>query len=151
MNLNQINLIGRVTNIPEKRVLQGGTVVVSFGLATNNIFTRNGQKVEEVDFHRITAFGKTAETIAQYVIKGQELYICGRIKYRTWDKQDGTKGYATDIICITFQFGQKPKDAVVPASLPPNYYQPPVDPNSTAGMPSVDYDEPPPISDQELF
>jgi len=70
---------------------------------------KNGQKIEETDFHNITAFGKTAETIGQYVVKGQELYVGGRVKYSSWDKQDGTKGYRTDIIATNFQFGQKPK------------------------------------------
>lgn len=116
MNFNQVILVGRVTKTPELKTLQSGTVVVSFGLATNNIFVgKDGQKREEADFHNITAFGKTAETIAQYVIKGQELLISGRIRYRSWDKQDGSKGYATDIIVNTFQFGQKPKNASAPA------------------------------------
>ena len=113
MNLNQVHLIGRVTKEPELKALSGGTQVVSFGLATNNVYkNRDGEKVEEVDFHNVTAFGKLAETIAQYVVKGQELYVSGRIKYESWDKTDGTgKGYRTSIIAGNFQFGQKPKDA----------------------------------------
>lgn len=115
MNLNKVHLIGRVTKDPELRSA-GNAVVASFGLATNNIYTDNqGQKREETDFHNIIAWNKTANTIKQYVVKGQELYIEGRIKYRSWDKPDGTKGYATDIICITFQFGQKPKPVTPPA------------------------------------
>jgi len=110
MNLNKLHLIGRVTKDPELKTLDSGMSVVKFGLATNNVYTnKNGEKIEETDFHNITAWGKTAETIAQYVIKGQELYVEGRIQYRSWDKQDGSKGYATDIICATFQFGQKSK------------------------------------------
>lgn len=111
MNLNQVNLIGRVTKQLELKTLQSGTVVVSFGLATNNVYTKDGQKVEQVDFHNVTAFGKTAETIAQYVVKGQELYIAGRIRYESWDKEGGGKGYRTSIIASMFQFGQKPKGA----------------------------------------
>lgn len=119
MNLNKVHLIGRVTKNPELKTLQSGMAVVSFGLATNNVYTdKQGQKKEETDFHNITAWGKTANTIAQYVVKGQELYVEGRIRYRSWDKQDGSKGYATDIICNTFQFGQKPKNASAPASAP---------------------------------
>jgi len=113
MNVNQVHLIGRVTKQPELKSLSGGTQVVSFGLATNNVYkNKAGEKVEEVDFHNVTAFGKLAETIAQYVVKGQELYVSGRIKYESWDKTDGTgKGYRTSIIAGNFQFGQKPKDA----------------------------------------
>jgi len=120
MNLNQVHLIGRVTKQPELKSLSGGTQVVSFGLATNNIYkNKAGEKVEEADFHNVTAFGKLAETIAQYVVKGQELYVSGRIKYESWDKTDGTgKGYRTSIIAGNFQFGQKPKDAPASAGAP---------------------------------
>ncbi len=120
MNLNQVNLIGRVTKNPELKTLESGTQIASFGLATNNVYKKDGEKVEQVDFHNITAFGKLAETIAQYVIKGQELYIGGRIKYESWDKQDGTgKGYRTSIIASNFQFGQKPKGAGESNDTPP--------------------------------
>lgn len=112
MNLNQVHLIGRVTKDPELKSLQSGTQVVNFGLATNNTYKdKDGKKVEQTDFHNITAFGKLAETLAQYVIKGQELYIGGRIRYETWDKEGGGKGYKTNIIADRFQFGQKPKGA----------------------------------------
>jgi len=113
MNLNQIHLIGRVTGKPEMKSLPSGAKLTSFGLATNNIYNnKDGTKVEEVDFHNITAFGKLAETIATYVVKGQELYISGRVKYESWDKSDGTgKGYRTSIIAGAFQFGSKPRGA----------------------------------------
>ena len=112
MNLNILHLIGRVTQTPEFKTLQGGTLVTTFGLATNNIYVKNGEKVEETDFHNIVVFGKMAETIKQYVVKGQELYVSGRIKHRSWDKKDGSgKGYATEVICSNFQFGQKPAGA----------------------------------------
>jgi len=107
MNVNQVHLVGRVTKDPELKTLESGTKIVTFGLATNNVYTKDGNKVEQVDFHNITAFGKTAETIAQYVVKGQELYINGRIRYESWDKDDGGKGYRTSIIVNGFQFGQK--------------------------------------------
>lgn len=125
MNLNQATLIGRVTRDPELRTLPNGTPVVKFSIATNNTYkNKEGQKVEETDFHNVSAFGRLAETIGQYVKKGQELLVIGRIKNRTWEKQDGTKGYATEIMMDTFSFGAKPKgseersagDAVLAAS-----------------------------------
>lgn len=110
MNLNQATLIGRVTRDPELRTLPNGTPVVKFSIATNNTYkNKEGQKVEETDFHNVSAFGRLAETIGQYVKKGQELLVIGRIKNRTWEKQDGTKGYATEIMMDTFSFGAKPK------------------------------------------
>ena len=110
MNYNIVTLVGRVTKQPEARMTPNGIKIVSFSLATNFSYTSNGQKKEETDFHYCTAFGKTAETIAQYVVKGQELLVQGRIKYDSWDKKDGSgKAYRTQIIVNTFQFGQKPK------------------------------------------
>lgn len=110
MNLNQATLIGRVTRDPELRTLPNGTPVVKFSIATNNTYkNKEGQKVEETDFHNVSAFGRLAETIGQYVKKGQELLVIGRIKNRSWDKPDGTKGYATEIMMDTFSFGAKPK------------------------------------------
>jgi len=97
-----------VTKDPELKALPSGTKVVSFSIATNHTYKKeSGEKVEQSAFHNCKAFGKTAETIGQYVIKGQELYVEGRIEYRVWDKTDGTKGYATEILVNTFQFGQK--------------------------------------------
>lgn len=109
MNLNQVNLIGRVTKQPELKKLPSGTSVVSFAIATNHTYKKeSGEKVEQTSFHNCKAFGKVADTIGQYVVKGQELFVDGRIEYRQWDKTDGTKGYATEILVNNFQFGQKP-------------------------------------------
>lgn len=110
MNVNSATLIGRVTKTPELKVTPGGTPVTKFSLATNHTYKdKNGDKKEMAQFHNCVAWGKTAEVINQYVTKGQELYVCGRIEYRSWDKQDGTKGYMTEIIVDQFQFGAKPK------------------------------------------
>lgn len=128
MNLNQIHLIGRITQQPESKTLPSGTSVVSFGLATNNVYkNKEGQKTEETDFHNIVAFGRVADTIMQYVVKGQELYVSGRVKYRSWDKKDGTgKAYRTEIIVNTFQFGQKPRgsEGAAPAGVPKSEEKP---------------------------
>ena len=108
MNLNICHLVGRVTKQPESKALPSGTTVVKFGLATNHTFKdKNGTQQKTAQFHNLVAFGKVAEIIAQFVVKGQELYVEGRIEYRSWDKQDGSKGYATEIMVNNFQFGQK--------------------------------------------
>lgn len=110
LNLNKIQLIGRLTRDPELRTTPGGTAVAKFGLATNHSYKdKNGEKKDTTQFHNCVAFGKTAEVIAQYVKKGHEFYVCGRIEYSSWDKKDGTKGYATEIMVEEFQFGAKPK------------------------------------------
>jgi len=109
MNLNKLHIIGRVTKQPELKTFDSGAVLCSFSVATNHIYkNKDGEKVEETEFHNITAFGKTAETIVKYVVKGQELYVCGRLKTDTYEKE-GQKHYSTKVILEQFQFGAKPK------------------------------------------
>ncbi|MEK7463010.1 MAG: single-stranded DNA-binding protein, partial [Patescibacteria group bacterium] len=90
MNVNKAQLIGRITNDPEVRALPSGASVAKFGLATNRVYkTKEGEKKETAQFHNCVAFGKLADIIKQWAKKGQEVYVDGRIEYRTWDKKDG--------------------------------------------------------------
>lgn len=108
MNLNKAQLIGRITNDPEIKALPSGISVAKFGLATNRTYkTKEGEKKEVAQFHNCVAFGKLADIIKQWAKKGQEVYVDGRIEYRTWDKKDGGKGYATEIMIENFQMGAK--------------------------------------------
>jgi single-strand DNA-binding protein len=108
MNLNKAQLIGRVTNDPETKALPSGMSVSKFGLATNHTYkTKEGEKKETTQFHNCIAFGKLADIISQWLKKGQEIYVDGRIEYRSWDKKDGGKGYITEIIIENFQMGVK--------------------------------------------
>lgn len=112
MNLNKAQLIGRVTRTPELKSLPSGSSVVSFSIATNHVYkNKNGEKIENVSFHNCVIFGKGAEIFSMYVIKGQEVYVAGRIDYKQWEKKDGTKANRTEIIVDDFQFGQKPLGA----------------------------------------
>jgi len=114
MNLNKVQLIGRLTKDPELKALQSGAKVAKFGLATNHTYKKDdGTKVENVSFHNIVVFGKSAEIIAQYSKKGAELYVDGRIEYRSWDKKEGGKGYATEIVVDNFQLGAKAKGTAI--------------------------------------
>lgn len=116
MNVNKAIIAGRVTKQPELKALPSGSKVVSFSLATNRTWKdKAGAKQEAVDFHDIVAFGKTAEIIAQYVVKGQVLYTEGRISKRSWDGKDGKKNYRTEIILETFQFGERPRGVDAPS------------------------------------
>lgn len=111
INLNKLQIVGRVTKQPELKTFDSGAVLCSFSIATNHTYkNKAGEKIEETEFHNITSFGKMAETIARYVIKGQELYVCGRVKTDTYEKE-GQKHYSTKIILENFQFGAKPKGA----------------------------------------
>lgn len=109
MNLNTATLIGRVVRDPEIKALKSGTNVASFSLATNHIYKNSdGEKVEEVDFHNIVAFGKVVDSvISQYVKKGQLLCVQGRIRTRSWEGEDGKKNYRTEIVLDNLQLGPR--------------------------------------------
>lgn len=115
MNVNKSILVGRVTRDPELKALPSGSKVVSFSLATNRTWKNSeGAKQEETDFHNLVAFGKVAEVIAQYVKKGQLIYVDGRMKTRSWEDTEGKKNYRTEVIIENFQFGPKPTGSSAP-------------------------------------
>jgi single-strand DNA-binding protein len=110
MNLNKVFIIGRTTKQPEQRMTTSGMAITTFSIATNRVwFDAQKQKKEETEFINCTAFGKTAETIAKYVQKGQEVMIEGRMKTDAYQGKDGVKRYSTKIIVERFQFGVKAK------------------------------------------
>ncbi len=97
-----------MTKDPEIKSLPNGTPVTSFGVATNsNYKDKEGTRHDKVEFHNIILFGRIAETCAQYLQQGQVVLVEGRITTRSWDKQDGTKAYKTEIIADNVQFGAK--------------------------------------------
>ncbi|EHR1329334.1 TPA: single-stranded DNA-binding protein [Clostridium perfringens] len=98
--MNVTVLIGRLTKDVELRFAAGsGTAVARFTLAVNRQF-----KKDEADFISCIAFGKTGETIAQYITKGQQLAIKGHIQTGSFEAQDGTRRYTTDVIVDSFDF-----------------------------------------------
>jgi len=107
MYLNKVFLYGNLTRDPEVRALPNGGQVVSFGIATNRTYKNAaGEKQEEVEFHNISAFGRLAETMGQYLKKGRPVFIEGRLRTRSWDdKESGKKQYKTEIVVDNFQFG----------------------------------------------
>lgn len=99
MSLNKAQIIGNVTRDPEMRQIPGGQVVTTFSIATN--FTWNdqsGQKQERVEFHNIVAWRKLGEICGQYLKKGSKIFLEGRIQTRSWEADDGSKKYKTEII-----------------------------------------------------
>lgn len=107
LNINQVTIVGRITRNPELKTLPNGTMVTSFSLATNRVYTHNGQKQEETEFHNITVFGKVAENCAQWLAQGQEVGVIGRLRTRSWENGD-VRHYRTEILAETVQFGSKP-------------------------------------------
>ena len=99
MNLNKAMIIGNLTRDPETRTTPSGQTVTNFGVATNFIWTdASGEKQKKVEFHNIVAWRKLAEICAQYLHKGNKVYIEGRLQTRDWEGQDGVKRYRTEII-----------------------------------------------------
>jgi single-strand DNA-binding protein len=109
MYVNKVLLVGNLTRDPELKSLPNGNKVCSISLATNRTYKdANGQKQESVEFHNVVAFGRTAENVAQYMKKGNSLYVEGRLATRNWeDKETKKKMYRTEIIAETIQFGSK--------------------------------------------
>ena len=99
MSLNKVQLIGNLTRDPEMRQIPGGQVVSSFGLATNLSWTdQSGQRQDKAEFHNIVAWRKLGEICGQYLKKGSKCYIEGRIQTRSWEAEDGSKRYKTEIV-----------------------------------------------------
>ena len=96
---NKVQLIGHVGNEPEIKTFDGGKKLANLTIATNEVYYKeNGDKVENTEWHRITAWGKTAEIIEKYVIKGKEVAIEGKLTHRSYDDKDGNKRYVTEVV-----------------------------------------------------
>ena len=96
---NSVQLIGNVGNDPEIKNFDGGKKLASFTMATNESYKNDkGEKVEETQWHRLTAWGKTADIIEKYVTKGKEIAIGGKLTHRSYDDKNGEKRYVTDIL-----------------------------------------------------
>lgn len=96
---NKVQLIGNVGQDPEIKNLEGGKKVAHMTIATNEIYYNDkGDKVEQTEWHRVTAWGKTAEIIEKYVMKGKEIAIEGKLSHRSYDDKEGVKRYVTDIV-----------------------------------------------------
>lgn len=105
MYINKVELYGNLTRDPEVKALPSGQQVANFAVATNRTFkNKDGQKQEQVEYHNVVAFGRTAEVIGQYLKKGRPIFVEGRLQTRSWDK-DGVKQYRTEILVENFQFG----------------------------------------------
>ncbi len=109
MYLNKAILIGNLTRDPELKSLPSGIKVCSFSLATNRVWKdKNGARQESADYHNVVVFGRQAETVAQYMKKGNSILVEGRMQTRSWDdKNTGEKKYRTEVIADRTQFGPK--------------------------------------------
>lgn len=98
-SLNKVLLIGNLTRDPELRYTPQGTAVCTFGLATNRSWTtEDNQKHEDTEFHNIVCWNRLAEIVAEYLNKGKQVYVEGRLSTREWEGQDGVKRRTTEIV-----------------------------------------------------
>lgn len=95
---NRVELMGNLTRDPELRYTPQGTAVCSFGLATNRSYVYEGERREEVYFHRIVAWNKLAELCNQLLKKGSRAFVAGRLQTREWEGQDGQKRQTTEVV-----------------------------------------------------
>lgn len=95
---NRVQLIGRVGQDPEVKNLDGGKKVATLSIATNDHYTNaKGERVEQTEWHKAVAWGKTAEIIEKFVQKGKEIALEGKLTNRTYDDANGIKRYVTEI------------------------------------------------------
>ena len=114
VSFNRVILAGNLTRDPELRFTNDGVPVCSFGLAVNRVFSRS----EEVDFFNVSAWRDLGERVANYKKKGDPILVEGRLQYRTWEAQDGSKRSAVDVIADNVQFLGRPGDSTEDAGAP---------------------------------
>lgn len=105
VSLNKVMLIGNVGNDPEMRFTPNGNPVTSFRIATNRVFsTPEGEKKQETDWFTVVAWNKLAEQCNQFLNKGKQVYVEGRLRNRSWDGTDGQKHFRTEVIASRVTF-----------------------------------------------
>jgi len=105
MSVNKVILVGRLGQTPEVRYTPSGAAVGNFSIATNESWQdKTGQKQERTEWHKIVVWGKTAENCSQFLAKGRQVYVEGRLQTRQWQDKDGQTKYTTEVVAQTVQF-----------------------------------------------
>ena len=106
MDLNKVMLIGRATNnLQVKTIETTWTPVVNFTVATNRKYTnKEGNTMEDAEYHRCVAYGKWAEVLGKYLVKWKRIYVEGRLRTRKWQDSEGADKFSTEIIVDSFIF-----------------------------------------------
>jgi single-strand DNA-binding protein len=142
-SLNKAMLIGRLGRDPEVRYTASGLAVANFTLATSDSrMGKEGEREERTEWHRIVAFGKLGEICGEYLVKGKQVYIEGRIQTKEWEDRDGNRRYTTEIVANQMvMLGSKSDAPVVPRSAPTAQAAPPERPVSEMPGPAYAQDE----------
>jgi single-strand DNA-binding protein len=103
-SVNKVILLGNLGSDPELRYTPSGKAVANFSLATHEQWTnKDGEKTEKTEWHRIVAWARLGEICGEYLHKGSQIYLEGRLQTRAWDDRDGNKRYTTEIIAQSMQ------------------------------------------------
>ena len=118
-SVNKVILIGNLGQDPELRYMPSGDPIANFSLATTEQFRdKDGNQQKKTEWHKVVAFRKLAEICGEYLKKGKQVYIEGKIQTRSWEDKDGVKRYSTEIVANTMQMlGRREDDS--------NYGEPP--------------------------
>lgn len=117
LGVNQVNLLGNLGADVEVRHTHQGTPVANFRLATTRSFKQDGNKKEETEWHRIVVWGKLGELCGEYLSKGRQAFVTGRLQTRSWEDRNGVKRYTTEIVAdeVTFVGSGRQQDLTVKA------------------------------------
>jgi single-strand DNA-binding protein len=97
-SVNKVILVGNLGRDAELRYTPGGAAVATINMATTEVWNdKAGQRQEKTEWHRVVVWGKSAESLAEYLTKGRQIYVEGRLQTRQWDDKDGNKRYTTEI------------------------------------------------------
>jgi single-strand DNA-binding protein len=121
MSLNKCLIIGNLGRDPEMRYTPSGQAVTQFTVAVNRYYKdQQGERQEETEWFRVVAWGQQAEFAAEYLRKGNKVFIEGRIQTRQWEGQDGQKRYTTELVANTIQnLERRPREDGLPSGEPP--------------------------------
>ena len=141
--INKVILIGNLGNDPDVRYTSGGAAVANISLATTDSWRdkETGEQQDRTEWHRIVFFGRLAEIVAEYLKKGSQIYIEGRLQTRKWQDKDGNDRYTTEIVANEMQMlGGRGGSGDSSQAPPPS--QPPSGPDSKGDSDFVDDDIP---------
>ena len=97
-SVNKVILVGNLGRDAELRYTPGGAAVATLNMATTEVWNdKGGQRQEKTEWHRVVLWGKSAESLSEYLVKGKQIYVEGRLQTRQWDDKDGNKRYTTEI------------------------------------------------------
>ncbi len=131
-DINSVTIIGRLTEKPVARYTQSGTAVTTLNIANNSFVKKpDGGTEKKANFFKVTVWGKTAENCGQYLDKGSQVGIQGRLEYRVWQTKDGDKRNSVEIVATNVQFLGKPKAQESSSYAPPEQLDVPPSPEES--------------------